>query len=203
MEAFLAIVLPTIMGDLATYTIHTFQGKSDLMNKLEARLRGYAKWLPTNMRVFVLVDRDDDDCIALKAKMEDAANTASLLTRTTSQGSDWRVVNRVVIEELEAWFFGAWTAVRAAYPRVPATIPNQAPYRDCDAISGGTWEALERVFQRAGYFSGGLRKVEAAQTIGSHFLHSACQSTSFSRLREAIIEAISLQADPDADDNGS
>jgi hypothetical protein len=80
--------------------------------------------------------------------------------------------------------------VRKAYNRVPTSIPNQAAYRQSDAVAGGTWEALERVLQRAGYFSSGLRKLEAAQAIGEHFDPALASSPSFIAFREAILDAV-------------
>lgn len=44
MEAFLHALLPRILPSGRTFQIHSFQGKSDLLGKLEARLRGYAAW---------------------------------------------------------------------------------------------------------------------------------------------------------------
>jgi hypothetical protein len=99
-EAFLAAILPRLLQDTATFTIHAYQGKHDLMGKLEGRLRGYAKWLPDNCRIIVLIDRDSSDCQALKARMEYAAAASGLVTRTTCGGQPWRVVNRIAIEEL-------------------------------------------------------------------------------------------------------
>ena len=61
--------------------------------------------------------------------------------------------NRIVMEELEAWNFGDWEAVRAAYPRVSKGVPRQVGYRDPDAIAGRTWEAFERIMKRSGYFT--------------------------------------------------
>jgi len=138
MEAFLLELLPRMLDGRATFTIHAHQGKNDLIRKLGNRLRGYAKYLPASTRIVVLVDRDDDDCIALKRQMEQAAKAARLLTRSTSNGAPWQVVNRLAIEELEAWFFGEWTGVRTAYPRASKAIPGKAPYRKPDAIAGGT-----------------------------------------------------------------
>jgi hypothetical protein len=98
------------------------------------------------------------------------------------------VVTRLAIEELEAWYFGDWEAVRAAYPRLPATIPAQAKYRDPDAIVGGTWEALERILQKAGYFSLGLAKIEAARAIAAHMVPERNTSRSFQILRNALAD---------------
>ncbi len=38
MEAFLDELLPDLLGDRATFRIHTHQGKYDLLGKLSARL---------------------------------------------------------------------------------------------------------------------------------------------------------------------
>jgi len=190
MEAFLAELLPRMLNGQATFSIHTHQGKRDLIGKLAGRLRGYARWLPDSARIIVLLDRDDSDCSILKDQLENDAKNAGLLTRTAADASTWQVVNRLAIEELEAWYFGDWTAVRAAYPKVSAVIPRQAPYRNPDAIAGGTWEALERILRNAGYFSGGLRKVEAASAIAKQFDHARAQSHSFSKFRDAVSECV-------------
>ncbi len=188
MEAFLRALLPRLLPCDRTFEVHAFQGKADLLHKLQDRLHGYARWLPADWRIVVVVDRDDDDCRALKRQLECMAAAAGLRTRSVAGGAAWKLVNRIAIEELEGWYFGDWEAVRAAYPRVPRTIPNRAGYRDPDAIRG-SWEAFERVLRRHGYFRTGLRKVEAARTMGAHLDPSSSGSRSFVKLREAIIEA--------------
>lgn len=190
MEAFLGEVLPRLFGDSATFMVYTHQGKLDLLRKLSARLRAYSKWLPSNYRIVVITDRDVDDCLALKQHLEDCASRAGLCTRTRGGMPSWQLVNRIAIEELEAWFFGEWEGVRQAYPNVAANISTRAQYRDCDAITGGTWEALERILKRSGYFTGGYRKVEAAREIGRYFDPTRCSSTSFRILRDALHEAL-------------
>ena len=122
------------------------------MKNLGPRLRGYARWLPPDWRIFVMVDRDNDNCLALKRELEDASMAAGLRTRSQAGGNGWQVVNRIVVEELEAWYFGDWQAVRGAFPRVSEHVPRQSRYREPDAISG-TWEAFERILQRRGYFA--------------------------------------------------
>ncbi len=189
MEAFLRIILPNITPPNKTFEVYPFQGKGDLLRKLPDRLRGYKKWLPSNYRIIVVVDRDDDNCIELKQHLEETAKNAGLRSRTLVAQDPWQIVNRIAVEELEAWYFGDWAAVGEAYPRVSSKIPGKAAFRDSDAILGGTWEALERVLQNAGYFSTGLRKLEAAREIGSKFLPSRCSSKSFSTFSAACSEA--------------
>ena len=136
MEAFLRALLPRVLPAGRTFHVHTFQGKSDLLAKLQARLRGYARWLPNGWRIVVLVDRDDNDCQELKRNLESMAAKAQLGTRASVGPSRWRLVNRIVIEELEAWYSGDWQAVRSGYPRVSSTVPNKSSYHDPDAIRG-------------------------------------------------------------------
>ena len=190
MEAALRILLPGLLG-ATTFSVHPFQGKSDLLARLEQRLRGYAAWLPDSYRVLVVIDRDDDDCVALKARLDDVAVAVGLVPRSRASGTTYAVVNRLAIEELEAWFFGDWAAVRAAFPRVAPSVPAQARYRDPDAVAGGTWEAFQRVLQRAGYFSGGLRKIEAARAVAGHMDPVRNTSRSFRAFRDVLPELAS------------
>lgn len=187
MEAALRLLLPKIVGPLS-FEVYPHQCKDELLARLPDRLRGYAKWIPKTWRIVVIVDRDDDDCAELKAQLEKVAADAGLGTRSRSGARPYVVVNCLAIEELEAWYFGDWEAVRAAYPRVPGTIPSQAKYRDPDAVAGGTWEAFERVLQKAGYFRVGLAKIEAAKTIAANMEPSRNCSRSFQVLRSALVE---------------
>ena len=189
MEAFLHGLLPRLLPPGCTFEIHPFQCKQDILGKLPRRLLGYRYWLPANWRLIVLVDRDDDDCRKLKTELEQAAGDAGLLSRTAATEEPWQVTNRVVVEELEAWYFGDWDAVCAAYPRVSRTVVQKARFRDPDAIRGGTWEAFERVLKRHGYFATGLRKVEAARAVAAHFDPDRSRSRSFAKLRAVIAEA--------------
>ncbi len=191
MEAALRVLLPRVLGDLS-FGVYPYQCKDDLLKRLPKRLQGYSSWLPDDYRVVVVVDCDDDDCRTLKQRLEQMANDAGLRSRSSAAGSSYQVVNRLAIEELEAWYFGDWDAVRAAYPRVPGTIPNRANYRDPDAIAGGTWEAFERVLKRAGYFQTGLRKIEAARAIAEHWQVEGNRSHSFRVFLDVLQELTTI-----------
>ena len=192
MEAFLRALLPRLLPQDRTFDVHPFQGKADLLGKLEARLRGYASWLPSDWRIFVVVDRDQEDCKVLKQKMESNAHAAGLKTRSDGMLGEmtWQLVNRIAIEELEAWYFGDWDSVRQVYPRVPAGIPQRHGFRDPDAIAGGTWESFERVLQKHGYFKTGLLKMELARRIAAEMICDRNRSTSFKSFHRALLEAL-------------
>jgi Domain of unknown function (DUF4276) len=189
MEAFLKSWLPRCLPDDRTFHIHVFQGKTDLLRRLEPRLFGYAAWLPADWRIVVLVDRDNDDCQDLKTQLEDMCARAELATRRVLPGANWRSATCLAIEELEAWYFGEWTAVQTAYSNVSRHIPSNARYRNSDKIMGGTWEAFERVMQRSGYFKGGLEKVRAAREIGAQIEVERSVSPSFRHLAHVLTEA--------------
>ncbi len=185
-EAALRALLPRFLGDVA-FEVYSYNGKSDPLAKLPARLRGYAAWLPDNWRIVVLVDRDDGSCSELKSELNAAAAGAGLSTRSSST-TNWKVVNRIAVEELEAWFFGDWEAVRGAYPHVSATIPNKSRFRDPDAIAGGTWEAFEQVLQAGGYMKSRLRKIDAARAVAERMQPERNTSKSFQTFWRAVTE---------------
>ena len=188
MEDFLNSWLPRILPENCTFRIHPHQGKHALLRRLQARLRGYSSWMPNHFRIIVVVDRDSDDCKELKSRLEECCKNAGLQSKRTANNPNWQVVTRIVIEELEAWYFGDWQAVTAAYPRVSTDIHNKKAYREPDAIQGGTSEAFERVLQRHGYFRQGLAKKQAATKIGKRIDASRNKSHSFAMFYASITE---------------
>ena len=189
MEAFLRKWLQRILPNNCTFYIYTYQGKHALLRKIQNRLNAYSKWMTNEYRIIVLVDRDGDDCKDLKYQLEKYCRNSGLRSKTNAGNLDWQVVTRIAIEELEAWYFGDWTAVRKAYPRVSNKVPGIQRYRDPDSIQGGTWEAFERILQRSGYYKEGLPKVQTAKDIGKYICAKHNKSHSFSVFHKSIIEA--------------
>lgn len=187
MEAFLNAVLPRMLPADTAFEIHAFQGKQALLRKLEKRLKGYFRFMTNDHRVMVIVDQDNDDCKDLKSKLESACANAELRSRRAAATSNWQIVTRIAMQELEAWYFGNWLAVCAAYPRVPENTPKNKRYRNPDAIPD-TWENFERILKKAGYYKQGINKVEAAINIGGHFDPRNSLSKSFQAFRDAIDE---------------
>jgi len=185
-EAFLEGFLPNILPEGTTWTLIKFQGKMDLLTNLEKRLKGYAAWLPEDWRIVVLVDEDREDCLKLKSKLEAAARAAGLPTKSSPRNGAFIVLSRIAVEELEAWFLGDVEGLRIAYPGVPASLGNRENFRDPDRVAGGTWEALERILQKAGYFAGGLSKIELARTMAQHMDPRRNRSRSFQCFLEGV-----------------
>jgi hypothetical protein len=156
-------ILPSILSGEHTYKCIVYQGKNDLLKKLPGQLRAYKKWIPDHYRIIILVDRDNEDCVNLKARLDQYAVNAGLICKSNPENSHFQILNRIAVEEIESWFFGDPDAVRQAYPRLPR-FENKAQYRNPDNISN-TWETLEKLLQQKGYFRTGLRKGEAAHEI--------------------------------------
>jgi len=191
-EVFLSGFLPNVLRE-ADCRFHVFQGKRDLLANLPARLRAYRTWLPEDCRIVVLVDEDRQDCKKLKDQLENTAREARLVTKTAAgEAGRFMVLNRIAVEELEAWYFGDVPALVTAYPGVPSTLAAKEKYRDPDAIRGGTWEALERVLQRAGYYRAGLPKLEVARRLAPLIEPSRNRSRSFQHFVRGLA-ALALQ----------
>jgi hypothetical protein len=189
-EAALQNLLPRMLGPDVTFSISPHEGKADLLAKLPGRLRGYRKWIPEHHYIVVLVDTDADDCRELEGRLEMIAREAGFPTAAAASGRRFRVLNRLAIEELEAWFLGDITAVCKAYPRTPATVARRAAFRDPDHVAGGTWQALQRVLQRAGYYPTGIPKIEAARAISAHMVPERNRSKSFQVFRSGLAELV-------------
>ena len=185
-EAFFAEFLPKIVAGGTTWKLIAFQGKTDLLANLTKRLKGYAAWLPNDWRIVVLVDEDRGDCSKLKHQLEDAAKAAGMITKSRSTDGAFAVLNRIAVEELEAWFLGDVEGLCTAYPGVPSSLGSREIFRDPDAVPGGSWEALERVLQRAGHFRGGIGKIELARTMAMHLEPSRNRSRSFQCFMKGI-----------------
>ena len=169
---------PRICPAEATCQTHAFQGKQELLAQLPGQLKAMAKWIPDNFRIVVLLDEDRQDCAALKNTLERMSLEAGLGT-LTAPGRGARVANRIAVEELEAWMLGDPKALRAAFPKLPATFENAAALRNPDAVKGGTWEALERLLQKSSYYLGGLAKVDCARSVAAHIDPDRNASRSF------------------------
>ena len=182
----LKAILPKILSNDVTFDFLVFEGKDDLLNNLSARLMGY-RWIPDNWRIMVLIDEDRRDCHELKAKLENAADGAGFVTKSNAAPNEnFQVVNRLAIEELEAWFFGDVEAMHAAYSRIPVNLQSKAKYRDPDAIRGGTHEALEHILKLANYYKGNVPKREVAQNIAQHMEPNRNRSKSFQVFVEGL-----------------
>ena len=185
-EEALRHILPKILSPDVICIFHAFEGKDDLLEELPKLLKGH-QWIPDDWRIVVLIDEDRKDCHELKTYLEKAAHEAGFTTKSSAApNEDFQVVNRLAIEELEAWFFGDIEALHAAYPRISRNLNAKAKYRNPDAIQGGTYEALRDLLIQKKYFTGRISKPMVAQNIAQHMEPSRNISKSFQVFVEGL-----------------
>ncbi len=185
-EAALRHLLRDLIPAAVRWKIVNLKSKPNLLNVLEARLRAYRVRVEQgeDVRVVVLVDRHDDDCLALKRQLDTFAARTGLPTRSRpDQGGRFRLLNRVVVEELESWFLGDPAALRAAFPSLPATNPRSALFRSPER---GGWKALHRHLRKHGVYRGRYPKIEAARRIASKMDVATNRSPSFRHFRDGV-----------------
>ena len=184
-------LVPKIIGPGHSIKIYSFQGKHDLLNNLSNRLKALKRGFASDDRIVILIDEDREDCKALKGKLETIANASGFNSKSAVlPGTMFHVLNRIAVEELEAWFFGDMNALLNAFPKLPASLREKASFRNPDGINGGTWEALERVLNKYGYYSGGIPKVELARAVSQHMNPQNNRSRSFQVFRDGLAEMV-------------
>lgn len=179
MEAALNQLLRRVLSPTDTWRCVPHRGKDMLLLQLPALLKNYARRLPhePELRVVLLMDADAD-CRKVKVKLEGLVAAANLLTKTTAAPDQpFRVITRLAVAELEAWFLGDREAIQAAYPRVhPHHFKGLNP--NPDAIVH-CWEALHRVLQEGKYYLASKAKVEWSENIAMHMDPARNNSASF------------------------
>ena len=108
-----AIALESLVPRIApgvTFALHPYRGIEHLLGKLPDRLKGLARTYAHTAAwaAVVLVDEDRVDCLDRKATLDAAAAGAGLVTRTRWREENldrYHVVNRLAVEEVEAWFW--------------------------------------------------------------------------------------------------
>jgi hypothetical protein len=179
-EEALKHLLPRLIKQRAQWKLINLGSKYKLLKALPQRLAAYRQRIAAgeNLRVVVLVDRDNDDCAALKVQLEDAARRSSLATKSDPDiDGQFYVVNRIVIEELESWFIGDPAALRQAFTSLPRIDERSGIFRTPD--NGGTWEALHRFLKRHGIYKSSYPKIDAARRIAPNLDPQANRSPSF------------------------
>jgi hypothetical protein len=198
----LSILMRKIIGeynDPHTWKIHKHRGigqipdnpaeqpnKNDqtLLHNLAAKLRAYSKEDDSDLIVVVLVDLDDrENCIAFKNEL------VALLDFCDKKP---RVLFRIAIEELEAWYLGDFAALKLAYPDMKQDIFDT--YVQDSQIS--TWETFAEMVHPSGLnalITKGKRsnfvleeKVNWAKNICPHLNVEQNQSPSFCCFRNGL-----------------
>ncbi|MEA3301293.1 MAG: DUF4276 family protein [Pseudomonadota bacterium] len=179
-EEALKHLLPRLIRQRAQCKLINLGSKYKLLKALPQRLAAYRQRIDQgeDLRVVVLVDRDQDDCVELKRQLEDASRQVALATKS-APAVDGRffVVNRIVIEELESWFIGDPPALRQAFTSLPRIDETKGIFRNPD--NGGSWEALHRFLKKNGIYKSSYPKIDAARRIAPKLDLHANRSRSF------------------------
>ena len=177
----LDIVLKQLVPEDHRFSVRDYGSKRKLLKELPKRLAAYAKRIRKreDLRILVLIDQDSDDCEVLKQKLEADAVGCGLATksRPDSQGR-FRVVNRIVVEELESWFIGDPAALRRAFPKLPPEN-FKGIFAKPDNQGNKAWENSHRLLKKHGIFRNSYPKIEAARKIAPHIDCDRNRSPSF------------------------
>lgn len=199
----LNILIPKIIGEEHTFTVHSYKGigkipgnlkspaeahKRILLAQLPNLLRGYGKtfaqYPPVSPAALIVVCDLDDKCLH--------AFRLELLTLLEQCHPKPNARFCIAIEEGEAWFLGDLPAVKAAYPHADNSVLCR--YEN-DSICG-TWEQLaDAVFPGGakklisqGWQAVGLEKSTWAETISPHMNVELNRSSSFNYFRKTLLE---------------
>jgi hypothetical protein len=175
-------ILPQILPDGTEWNVYAFHGKNDMLVKLTNRLRAYHHEPLSSRKVVVLIDSDHQDCSEVKSRLEKIAKTAGLVTKTSNSKS-FRVVTRIIIEELEAWFFGDIEALSSAYASVPKSLATKKGYEFPDLIHDPV-EQLSHILKKE--YSGRLPKLEVAGRISRYMIAERNRSLSFQAFCDGV-----------------
>lgn len=146
--------------------------KRILLDRLPALLRGYGN-TPGIDAILVVVDTDKRDCATFLTELRAVADVP---------GAHPRVMFRLAIEEVEAWYLGDRAALLKAYPRIRSKVLD-AYVQDS---AGGTWELLASAIPSIADRSAGQIKHEWADKIGPLLNLESNRSLSFCKFRDGI-----------------
>lgn len=186
-QAALEQLLPRLLPGCVC-RIRVFEGWQDLVGQLKNVLQGYHRRIlregEADLRIVVLLD-GDGIWARRKADLEAKAAAAGLLTKTTAlPGQVFHVLNRVAVQELEAWWLGDKAAIMAAYPGVkPAHF--KGAYRAADAPPKPN-DVLWEVLKKGRHFLAGKRKTQWATDISQHLDPERNTSASFQAFRTGL-----------------
>lgn len=191
-------IVPTILGPMGephTWRIHPYRGigrlpkglnskadpaKRALLDNLPRLLTGYGR-TPGIDAAVVVVDTDKRNCVEFLAELK------ALEAQCTPRP---RVMFRLAIEEMEAWFLGDKDAILAAYPTAERSVLQA--YKQ-DSVCG-TWETLAdaiypggaKALQKLGFPASGDAKHEWAEKIGPNLVLERNASPSFIKFVEGL-----------------
>jgi hypothetical protein len=176
-KEFLKGILPRFLPSDVSPIYVTFEGKNDLQKNLERKLRA---WIKPALGFVVLQDKDHNDCIDLKAKLQELCQKS---------GKSNTLV-RIACHHLESWYIGNLTTVLPLYNiNNPLKYQSKRKYRNPDALSYAC-EELKKLTHNQYQKINGSRRIGAAFPID----HNTNRSHSYRVFIEGIHKVISVTA---------
>ena len=202
-KAALDILMPKIIGDRDSFTVHAYRGVGRiprnlatsteassrlLLEQLPRLLRGYGKTFagyPANYSASLIVVCDLDDRCRKTFRQELLGVLEECNPRPETRFC-------IAVEEGEAWLLGDIPAIKAAYPQARDSVLNR--YSN-DSICG-TWELLaDAVFaggsgalREKGWWAVGMEKSRWSERIAVRMDVDENASPSFGYFRKKVRE---------------
>lgn len=168
-EEVLKVILPRILPQGVFPETIAFEGKSDLKRKLQRRIQ---HWQGNGDVFLVLMDQDEDDCVAAKDDLW------KIIKETGKAG---RTLVRIACHELENFFLGDLAAVEQGLGiRGLSEKQGKSKYREPDKMANAPDELKKLTGDKYSKISGSRSIVPFLRIDGSS------RSTSFNALVSGI-----------------
>jgi hypothetical protein len=162
-QEMLKVMLPRMINpfDEVSFRYVVFEGKSDLEENIERKLRAWKQ--PGDTRFVILRDQDSGDCRLIKQ---------SLLSKCQSV-SESKILVRIACRELESWYLGDLLAVEKGLEITNlAKYQGNKKFRNPDNLNNASEELHKLTSKR-------YQKVASSRKIGKHLSLQHNQSHSF------------------------
>jgi len=201
----LDIITPKILGDRATFSVHSYKGvgripqnlrgkpdpsKRILLSNLPRLLGGFGRAFSGygegyKAAVIVICDLDQKDLNTFLKELNAALDSCNPKPETYFC---------IAVEESEAWLLGDIPAIKSAYPKAKDQVLKS--YVN-DSICG-TWELLadalldggHRGLAAKGWHIAGRQKSEWAENITPHMNPDANLSNSFNYFKSSLLKLV-------------
>ena len=139
------------------------------------------------------MDRDNKRCTDVKEQLEAIVNSAGLISKRENP-LNFQVVTRIVIEELESWYFGDIPALHNAYPSIPATLGSKRKFREPDSIKKPSDTLFRLLIKDECKGLRHLPKLDTASRVSQYMDCFSNTSESFIAFREAVLACLKEEA---------
>lgn len=165
----LKAVLPKMLPQQMKIHILAFEGKQDLIKRLEKRLR---LWLAPDSYFLVMLDKDSGDCISIKNRLEKIVEQSGKADRT---------LIRIACCELESFYLGDLAAVeKGLCINNCSGMQTKRKFTNPDSLNNAA-EELKKLTKKE------YQKISGSRCIAPHLLlDGSNKSHSFNILIEGI-----------------